>query len=32
MGVSERYRARVDVTGKFPFLDTRLEPYYEIER
>jgi hypothetical protein len=30
-GVTERYRVRVDVTGKLPFLDTRLEAYYEIE-
>jgi hypothetical protein len=31
-GVVERYRVRVDVTEEFPFLDSRLEPYYEIER
>jgi hypothetical protein len=31
-GVSEMYRVRVDVTEEFPFLDTRLEAYYEIER
>jgi cyclic patellamide precursor peptide PatG len=31
-GVIERYRVRVDVTEEFPFLDSRLEPYYEIER
>jgi hypothetical protein len=31
-GVREMYRVRVDVSGGFPFLDTKLEPYYEIER
>jgi PatG C-terminal len=31
-GVTERYRVRVDVTEEFPFLDARLEPYYDIER
>jgi PatG C-terminal len=28
-GVTERYFARVDVTEEFPFLVTRMSPYYE---
>jgi hypothetical protein len=31
-GVIEQYRVRVDVTEEFPYLDSRLQPYYEIER
>jgi hypothetical protein len=31
-GVSEKYRVRVDVTDEFPFLDTPLGPYFEIEQ
>ena len=28
-GVTEKYFVRVDVTEEFPFLITRLSPYYE---
>jgi hypothetical protein len=30
--VAEKYRVRVDVTDEFPFLDTPLTPYFEMER
>lgn len=30
--VPEKYRVRVDVTDEFPFLDTPLTPYFEMER
>jgi hypothetical protein len=29
--VTERYFVRVDVTGEFPFLVTKLQPYYSVE-
>jgi hypothetical protein len=29
--VEEKYRARVDVTEKFPFLERRLSPYFDRE-
>jgi hypothetical protein len=30
--VTEKYRVRVDVTEEFPFLDTELTVYYDMER
>jgi len=30
--VVEKFHVRVDVTEKYPFLVTKLEPYYDIMR